>query len=71
MRRFAGVCRFVFNKALALQQERRAAGEKRLTYAQLSKELTGWKKQPELLWLNEAPSQPLQPALKNLERAYT
>ena len=71
LRRFAGACRFVFNKALALQQERRAAGEKRLTYAQLSKELTGWKKQPELLWLNDAPSQPLQQALKNLERAYT
>lgn len=71
MRRFAGACRFVFNKAMALQQERHAAGEKRLTYAQLSKELTGWKKQPELSWLNEAPSQPLQQALKNLERAYT
>ncbi len=71
MRCFAGACRFVFNKALALQQERRAAGEKRFTYVQLSKELTGWKKQPELLWLNDAPSQPLQQALKNLERAYT
>jgi putative transposase len=71
MRRFAGACRFVFNKALALQQERRAAGEKRLSYAQLCQTLTAWKKQPELLWLNEAPSQPLQQALKNLERAYT
>ena len=71
MRRFAGACRFVFNQALALQQERRAAGEKRLTYAQLSKALTGWKKQPELLWLNDTPSQALQQALKNRERACT
>lgn len=70
MRRFVGACRFVFNQALALQQQRRAAGEKRLSYAQLSKALTGWKKQPELLWLNDTPSQPLQQALKNLERAY-
>ncbi len=71
MRCFAGACRFVFNKALALQQERHAAGEKRFTYAQLCQTLTAWKKQPELLWLNDAPSQPLQQALKNLERAYT
>ncbi len=71
MRRFVGACRFVFNKALALQQERRAAGEKKLTYAQLCQTLMVWKKQPELLWLNDAPSQPLQQALKNLERAYT
>nr|WP_202428048.1 RNA-guided endonuclease TnpB family protein [Malikia spinosa] len=70
MRRFAGACRFVFNQALALQQQRHAAGEKRLSYAQLSQALTGWKRQPELLWLNDTPSQPLQQALKNLERAY-
>jgi len=70
MRRFVGACRFVFNQALALQQQRRAAGEKRLSYAQLSQALTGWKRQPELLWLNDTPSQPLQQALKNLERAY-
>ncbi|MDP2211063.1 MAG: transposase [Candidatus Aquicultor sp.] len=30
MRRFAGSCRFVFNKALALQKERFEAGEKKL-----------------------------------------
>ncbi len=71
MRRFAGACRFVYNKALALQQELHADGEKRLTYAQLCQTLTAWKKQPELLWLNDAPSQPLQQALKNLEHAYT
>ena len=71
MRRFAGACRFVFNKALALQQERRSAGEKKLSYPQLCQTLTEWKKQPELAWLNDAPSQSLQQALKNLERAYT
>ncbi len=71
MRRFAGACRFVFNKALALQQERRSAGEKKLSYPQLCQTLTEWKKQPELAWLNDAPSQSLQQALKNLKRAYT
>lgn len=70
MRRFAGSCRFVFNKALALQQERHEAGEKKLGYAALCKALTEWKAQPQTLWLNETPSQALQQALKNLERAY-
>lgn len=70
MRRFAGSCRYVYNKALALQQERHEAGEKKLGYAALCKALTEWKGQPQTLWLNETPSQALQQALKNLERAY-
>jgi putative transposase len=70
MRRFAGSCRFVFNKALALQKERHERGEKKLGYAGLCKELTEWKVQPETRWLSETPSQALQQALKNLERAY-
>ena len=70
MRRFAGSCRFVYNKALALQQERHKAGEKKLGYVALCKALTEWKAQPQTLWLSETPSQALQQALKNLERAY-
>lgn len=70
MRRFAGSCRFAYNKALALQLNRHEAGEKKLGYAGLCKRLTEWKAQPQTLWLNETPSQALQQALKNLERAY-
>ncbi len=44
MRRFAGSCRFVFNKALALQKERYECGEKKPGCAGLCKELTGWRK---------------------------
>src|SRR5690606_13833719 len=33
MRRFAGSCRFVYNKGLALQKERYERGEKKLGYA--------------------------------------
>ncbi|WP_445004467.1 helix-turn-helix domain-containing protein [Halomonas mongoliensis] len=43
MRQFAGMARFVFNRGLALQKERYAAGEKKLGYAALCKELTGWR----------------------------
>lgn len=70
MRRFAGSCRFVFNKALALQQERHEQGEKKLSYAGLCKALTEWKAQPETIWLKETHSQPLQQTLKDLERSY-
>ena len=70
MRRFAGSCRFVFNKALALQQTRHEQGEKKLSYAGFCKALTEWKAQPETLWLKETHSQPLQQTLKDLERAY-
>lgn len=70
MRRFAGSCRFVFNKALALQQALHQGGEKKLGYAGLCKMLTEWKVQPETTWLSETPSQALQQSLKDLERAY-
>jgi putative transposase len=71
MRRFAGSCRFVFNKALALQKERHEQGEKKLGYAGLCKLLTEWRNSPETAWLADAPAHPLQQTLKDLERAYT
>jgi putative transposase len=71
MRRFAGSCRFVFNKALALQKERYERGEKKLGYAGLCKLLTEWRNGPETPWLGEAPTHPLQQTLKDLERAYS
>lgn len=71
MRRFAGACRFVFNKALALQKTRYEQGEKKLSYAGLCKLLTDWRNSSETPWLRDAPTHPLQQALKDLERAYT
>ena len=71
MRRFAGSCRFVFNKALALQKERYEQGEKKLGYAGMCKLLTEWRNTTETAWLADAPVHPLQQTLKDLERAYT
>ena len=71
MRRFAGSCRFVFNKALALQKERHEQGEKKLGYAGLCKLLTEWRNSADTAWLADAPVHPLQQTLKDLERAYT
>ena len=71
IRRFAGSCRFVFNRALALQIERREKGDKKLSYFDLAKHLTAWRNSPETAWLAQAPAQALQQTLKNLDRAYT
>lgn len=70
MRRFAGACRFVFNRALALQNENHESGNKYIPYTKMTSWLIGWKAAQETQWLNEAPSQPLQPSLKDLERGY-
>lgn len=70
MRRFAGACRFVYNKALALQKSNHEAGGKFIGYVAMAKLLTAWRNGPETPWLKDAPVHPLQHALKDLERAY-
>lgn len=70
IRRFAGACRFVFNKSLALQNENHEAGNKYISCVKMAAWLVEWKATPETQWLKEAPSQPLQHALKDPERAY-
>jgi len=69
MSRFAGSCRFVYNKALALQKERYEADKQtRFSYTVLANLLPAWKQ--ELAWLKLSPAQTLQQSLKDLERAY-
>lgn len=69
VRQHAGCCRFVWNKALALQKERLDSGEKVLRYVEIAKLLTGWKKEEEMVWLAEAQSQTMQQTLKFLDKA--
>ena len=70
MRRFAGACRFVFNKALALQKTTFEAGGKFASYFTMGKWLTEWRNSSETPWLADAPRHPLAFALKQLENAY-
>jgi putative transposase len=72
MRRFAGWCGFVFNRALALQKEWFELSGAHASYADLCAVLVDWKqdKEKETDWLNEAPSQALQQSLKNLDAAW-
>jgi putative transposase len=71
MRRFAGSCRFVYNKALAMQKDNHAAGNKYIGYVAMAKHLTAWRNSAETAWLADAPVHPLQQTLKDLERAYS
>lgn len=70
MRRTSGACRFVFNKALAIQKENYEAGNKFIGYVAMAKQLTEWRNSSETPWLKESPCHPLQHALKDLDRAY-
>ena len=70
MRRFAGSCRFVYNKALAMQKENHEAGNKFIGYVPMAANLPIWKREVGQEWLKDAPSQALQHALKDLEKAY-
>ena len=70
MRRFAGCCRFLWNKALALEKENYEAGGKRFGYYALAGKLTEWKKEDDTSFLAEANAQILQQALRDLDSAY-
>src|ERR1700730_9109121 len=67
---YAGCSRYVYNKALALQIERREKGEYRHGYTALCKILTDWRHAERSSFLAEAPTHPLQQALKDLDRAF-
>jgi putative transposase len=69
--RYAGACRFVWNKILAINEGRYLAGVPGLSYADATRLLTLWKQSEEYGWLNSVHSQVLQQCLKDLDRAYT
>ncbi|MFN3200004.1 MAG: RNA-guided endonuclease InsQ/TnpB family protein [Bradymonadia bacterium] len=67
---FAGQCRYVYNRALAMQRDRYKAEEKKLGYAGLCKALTQWRNDHETSWLKMGSVSTQQQALCDLERAY-
>jgi putative transposase len=66
---FAGCCRFVWNKALALQKDRLDRKESCLSYNKLAALLLQWKRDSDLSFLREAHSQVLQQSLMFLDSA--
>ena len=67
---FAGCCRFVWNKALALNLQRLEEKQPLMWYNELAFWLTFWKKTNECFFLKDCHSQALQQTLKNLDRAF-
>ena len=65
-----GCARVVFNDALRVREEARAAGLPFVTPAELSKRLTAVKKTPERAWLGEVSAVILQQSLRDLDTAY-
>lgn len=70
MRRFAGCCRFVWNRSLALEIENYEKTGKRLGYKVLAGLLVQWKQDEQTKFLSEIHSQVLQQSLKDLHKAY-
>lgn len=67
LHQFAGCCRFVWNKALALQKERLSKGKYCLSYPEMASVLLKWKRK--YPFLKEVPSQALQQRLMDLDKA--
>jgi putative transposase len=66
-----GCVRVVWNRTLADRHARYAAEGKSTSYAQTDAALTAMKKMPELEWLNEVSSVPLQQALRHQHKAFS
>jgi putative transposase len=64
-----GCVRVVWNRTLAGRHERYATENKSTSYAETDRALTAMKKDPELAWLNEVSSVPLQQALRHQQQA--
>jgi len=71
LRRTLGCVRLVYNKALALRTEAWYERQQSISYVQTSAELTAWKKQDDLQFLNEVSSVPLQQSLRHLQAAFS
>jgi putative transposase len=65
-----GCVRVVWNRTLAERHARYAAEGKSLSYAASDAALTAMKKDPDLAWLNEVSSVPLQQALRHQHAAF-
>jgi putative transposase len=66
-----GCVRVVWNQTLAARKARWHAERKGTSYAQTGRALTAMKKEPELAFLNEVSSVPLQQALRHQHQAFS
>jgi putative transposase len=65
-----GCVRYVYNRALELRKDAYTQNKTKISYSQTSAALSKWKKDPDLVWLREVSSVPLQQCLRHLQAAY-
>jgi len=70
IKRIGGCCRWLKNRAKEQRDKAREAGEKSPTYNSQSTWALGLRKDPSRPWLEEAPAQVLQQAVKDVAQAY-
>jgi putative transposase len=70
LNRTFGCVRLVWNRTLAARHARYAAERKGTGYAETDRALTAMKKDPDLAFLNEVSSVPLQQALRHQQQAF-
>jgi putative transposase len=66
-----GCVRLVYNRVLEARTAAWYGEQRRVSYVQTSALLTGWKQEPELAFLGEVSSVPLQQSLRHLQTAFT
>jgi putative transposase len=66
-----GCVRLVYNRALEARTAAWYGEQRRVSYVQTSALLTSWKQEPELAFLGEVSSVPLQQSLRHLQTAFT
>src|ERR1700761_6333652 len=71
LNRTFGCVRVVWNRTLAARRERYAAEGKSTSYAETDRALTAMKRDPELAFLNEVSSVPLQQTLRHQHQAFS
>lgn len=65
-----GCVRAVWNRTLAARRAAYTTEKRSISYGEASAALTGWKRRPELVWLNEVSSVPLQQTLRHQQAAF-
>ena len=71
LRRTMGCVRLVYNRALAARTEAWYERQQKVDYLQTSALLTEWKKQEDLVFLNDVSCVPLQQGLRHLQKAFS
>ena len=70
LNRTFGSVRYVYNRALAERSRVWTQEQRRVTFAETCRMLTGWKNDPDTAWLYEVSNVALQQGLQHLQNAY-